>query len=527
LLEDLEMASTSSVEFLVPLVIKGIFALMLLGGLAALTVVAIVAIIKGRPGIAAFVGGIVFLGLLIPAGLVFSWVSVRSSDSLVHVGHPVNSAMQFSPRISLVGIAILVCAFAAVFALLSRRPSSSAEPVRRRTWWPALLLLPLVFFWFIGTVRVQKSRDFSFQAEVAPPPMATIVTVHPEEQELVQRMADIRERIEKMEIHELMDCFDAPRIVLSAPSPAAIPWLALAPLAATKDVQDAQLDAEAAAAVKLLSGGEPVAESNDEEKIEQPADAAAVAAVAASNDEQAEAEAEVEQRAATSAASTATAPIEAEEALSTPIGGEASRPKIDPNRPDWVKNRPKSVGHVQKAVLATDEWSTEEECKRARDVALMLKTYEHIQQLVGAPYENHSSLELRTIPGAAWIRDHRLHQLHSAGITLDYVRREIAREEYLETTERSVGPMMKLYTLLEFTPAVDRELRAVWDAYQRRERFAVVGVGAGGILGLLGFTYGLLKLDTWTKGYYSKRLFLGVPALIGLVTLLLAMAVFG
>jgi hypothetical protein len=49
----------------------------------------------------------------------------------------------------------------------------------------------------------------------------------------------------------------------------------------------------------------------------------------------------------------------------------------------------------------------------------------------------------------------------------------------------------------------------------------VVGAGAGSILGLLGLIYGLLKVDTWTRGYYTKRLFLGVPAaIIGLLALL-------
>ena len=47
------------------------------------------------------------------------------------------------------------------------------------------------------------------------------------------------------------------------------------------------------------------------------------------------------------------------------------------------------------------------------------------------------------------------------------------------------------------------------------------GLGAAMVaVGLLGMVYGMLKVDTWTKGYYTKRLFLGVPAaIIGLVTL--------
>jgi hypothetical protein len=42
----------------------------------------------------------------------------------------------------------------------------------------------------------------------------------------------------------------------------------------------------------------------------------------------------------------------------------------------------------------------------------------------------------------------------------------------------------------------------------------VLGVGATSVIGLLGFVFGLLKIDTWTKGYYTKRLFIGVPAMI-------------
>ena len=122
------------------------------------------------------------------------------------------------------------------------------------------------------------------------------------------------------------------------------------------------------------------------------------------------------------------------------------------------------------------------------------------------------------------VNDQRIHDLHSAGITVPFIHQEIVKDQYFETVERSFGQMKKLYTLIEFNPKIDRQLRQYWDAFQRKERFAVVGAGAGGVLGLLGLCYGLLKVDTWTKGYYTKRLFLGVPAaIIGLGTLLAAM----
>ena len=94
--------------------------------------------------------------------------------------------------------------------------------------------------------------------------------------------------------------------------------------------------------------------------------------------------------------------------------------------------------------------------------------------------------------------------------------------EFIETVDRSFGPMKKLYLQIEFTPAVDRELRRHWDAGERRERVAMVGVGAGSVLGFIGLLFALLKVDTWTKGYYTKRLFIGVPAaIIGALLLLL------
>src|SRR5262249_7730559 len=115
--------------------------------------------------------------------------------------------------------------------------------------------------------------------------------------------------------------------------------------------------------------------------------------------------------------------------------------------------------------------------------------------------------------------DSRLRQMSDMGISADYLRREIVAKEsksnetreFVDTIDSPIGPMKTLYLQIEFTPAVDRELLRLWNTQERRERFAVVGVGAGSLLGLIGLVFGLLKVDTWTKGYYTKRLFIGVP----------------
>jgi hypothetical protein len=176
-------------------------------------------------------------------------------------------------------------------------------------------------------------------------------------------------------------------------------------------------------------------------------------------------------------------------------------------------------------------------------VYLMLKAYERLQQLAGRPYVASRLPSITFRDGAVYAdgnvisigrpsnwRDYRFAQLNGMGVGTDYLRSEIVAKdprgnesrEYVETVDRSFGPMKKLYMQIEFTPTVDRELMRHWDAYYRQERFAVVGVGAASVLGLLSMVWGLLKIDTATKGYYTKRLFLGVPmAIMGALAIIL------
>jgi hypothetical protein len=195
-------------------------------------------------------------------------------------------------------------------------------------------------------------------------------------------------------------------------------------------------------------------------------------------------------------------------------------PSTEP-RPDWVLQTPKRVGNVRRDVVTTDEYATTDECYWAADRLLQLETFQHLQRLVGTPYDADQLIRTRAfvlnVEGQTpWF----FSELAKAGITVDYIRREIAVEEYFEESQRSFGPMLKLYTLIEFSPSVDNELRLRWEASRRQDRLAAVGFGATGILGLLGFAWGLLKVDTWTKGYYTKRLFIGVPlAILGTIGL--------
>jgi hypothetical protein len=216
--------------------------------------------------------------------------------------------------------------------------------------------------------------------------------------------------------------------------------------------------------------------------------------------------------------------------VETPVVIETSfEPAAD--APAWIDDPPKRVGKIWREVLITDEYATAEECARAADLQLVRATFDHLQTLSG---ESIAGGPFGVVPATIVDEEGRVisdeaqsaaKYLARMGIGVDYIRREIAKEEYTETVQRSFGPMRKSYTQVEFSPIVDQELRARWEEHLRRERFATVGFGAGSVLSLVGLAYGLLKVDTWTKGYYSKRLFLGVPAaIIGVLALLATMA---
>ena len=172
-----------------------------------------------------------------------------------------------------------------------------------------------------------------------------------------------------------------------------------------------------------------------------------------------------------------------------------SEPK---GRPDWVDEPPKRVGDIHRSVVASDPFTTVDEC------------FEQLEHLFPVEVERRLA---KLVP-----RDQRSHvesaSLEASGVTLDYIMREICREQFTETTEHDFGAMKKVYVLMEFTPAIESHLLDSWQTYLRRYRLTAVAQIAGGVLATLAFLYGLLQIDTWTRGYYTRWLLWGVPAAI-------------
>lgn len=208
--------------------------------------------------------------------------------------------------------------------------------------------------------------------------------------------------------------------------------------------------------------------------------------------------------------------------------GSTTHSEHDP-LPHWARDPNSVSADSSHQMIATDEYATTAECRRATDIYLMLKTAERVHAIGGRQYFAEERPSLTFHGSAVWAdgqmlldarsgnsHDYRMNVLQRMGIGIDQIRRAIVRDQHIASREspRSFGTMYTQYTLVEFTPEFDKELRRHWHTYRRGERFAVIGVGTASVLGLLTLVFGLLKIDTWTKGYYTKRLFLGVPAAI-------------
>jgi hypothetical protein len=176
------------------------------------------------------------------------------------------------------------------------------------------------------------------------------------------------------------------------------------------------------------------------------------------------------------------------------------------DRPAWLDNPPALVGNTRRIVVSTDPYSTIEECYGQ----LQERLRQAVQERIAEKARDLNRGQSVFVPPLEWM-----------GVTNDYILRELCPEgEYVEIVNASFGEMKRAHALLEFSEGQDEMLLDRWRAYARRSRVAGVAAASTLAVGALALVYGLLKVDTWTRGYYTKRLFLGVPAaIIGLFLL--------
>ena len=497
--------------YAIPLIAVMLLGLLILGGLAVVAILAVMALRRKRPGVAAamvlvpvglLLGLVVLVGfsampvrhVLSPSQSDLDYDSPESSTAVLRVPTPphvpyVSTTSHVGYSGFVWGRVIMLVALAAVVLFVLRHLLGARDPDDRRGGWGKAFVLLLAVF--IG-VRLW-SANVADQQQSARQEVARAKS----ELENAARQIEQAAAAGNSSMQELWDQVNKPRIQLDAEDTAAS-------VESSRDGPTVKIEAKAqnGKGAKATARAKPAVKA-DKSAIAAPAvapaEAAAPAPIASEADKQAVVAEETDRGRGRPNSPTAE------------HGEKPSEPSHDAPRPAWVDQPPKRVGTVWREVVISGDYATPEECYREADQQMMGATYNHLAQITGMP-EN-----LRR----TW-DDSRVWHLNQLGIGVDYIRRQIVPEdgEYFETVERSVGPMKKLYTLLEFTPSVDRDLRQRWENYAREERMQVVGILSSLALCVVGLVYGLLKIDTWTKGYYTKRLFLGVPAaIIGFVAL--------
>jgi len=177
---------------------------------------------------------------------------------------------------------------------------------------------------------------------------------------------------------------------------------------------------------------------------------------------------------------------------------EADAETVKAPRPDWFEKPPARVGDVYRVVVFSEPFTTVDECYAQLEQRFPVEVQRRLEKLVPASQ--------RPFVGPQAVDD--------MGITLDYIMREICQKEFTETLDSSVGNMKRVHVLMEFTPDVEDHLRRSWQSLLRQDGLVVVAKFAALVLAALASIYGLLQIDTLTRGYYSKRLLVGASAAI-------------
>jgi hypothetical protein len=196
---------------------------------------------------------------------------------------------------------------------------------------------------------------------------------------------------------------------------------------------------------------------------------------------------------------------------------ESVAPKIASSEPPpWVAKGPHQEGGSRFAVVVTDPFSkySLDNADRQLTQLVVIASSEVASDLVGVYGPHYYPPDAG--PNPNWTADigtrywYALEHLQGM-LTPGTIRNKVLRETYVEDLDLDLpsGPMIRVHALLEFDEPFQRTLQERWQQAQAQKRLGVIGVIAAGVLGFLGLVWGVLKFDTATKGYYTKRLIVG------------------
>jgi hypothetical protein len=163
-------------------------------------------------------------------------------------------------------------------------------------------------------------------------------------------------------------------------------------------------------------------------------------------------------------------------------GAAASSPTPRPNWMDEPQGKQGSDGAYHK-IASVELRRSRAECEEELPAELRKAVKQYIDQFLG----DEGAAELVAMP---------VFDIHE----------HLIKGQWEEHTSDILGPIVNLHTLLVFDGKANAEIKDRYQHARVAERLTSTGFGAGLLLGLLGTVFGYLKLDTLTRGYYSRRL---------------------
>jgi hypothetical protein len=178
-------------------------------------------------------------------------------------------------------------------------------------------------------------------------------------------------------------------------------------------------------------------------------------------------------------------------------------------RPKWVGAEPVLTGEVQSVPVCSGPFEHVDEARRALDEQLRKAVDEYIDDYFRETCGN------------------RLQASQFIKYDLNYIKSHLigSDQTYHEVVHVSFGPMHQMHALVTLDAAFRKELESRRADLEREWRKTVAatrvlgaGLGFGVLLGILSLVCGYFKLDTFTRGYYSRRLqVLTVGAILGVL----------
>lgn len=163
---------------------------------------------------------------------------------------------------------------------------------------------------------------------------------------------------------------------------------------------------------------------------------------------------------------------------------------VSQERPGWLDQPGGREGDVYYETVMVEKYVTAAEAEDALAEELQARTRAYVDRYLGA-----GASKLFTVPPA-------------------YIHDRLVRDRYKETVESSVGPMVNAYAQLAFDHRARAQLQRMQRDAQIEHRLLDVAGGAAAVMLVLGAVFGYLKLDTLTRGYYTRRLQLAAGVVI-------------